>query len=71
MYKKCYGRVCPYRNNRGARMPKKLLIWALIAFAAFYLFTQPKNAGDNTQKAFGAVGDLFNSVITFLTALFT
>ena len=25
-------------------MPKKLLIWLVIAFAAFYLFTQPENA---------------------------
>ena len=52
-------------------MPKKLLIWALIAFAAFYLFTQPTNAANAVGGAFSAVGSAFSSVITFLTALFS
>ncbi|MEU4293907.1 hypothetical protein AB0E63_37295 [Kribbella sp. NPDC026596] len=52
-------------------MPKKLLIWSVIAFAAFYLFTQPANAADAVGGAFSAVGDAFQSVITFLTALFS
>jgi uncharacterized membrane protein len=51
-------------------MPKKLLIWLLIAFAAFYLFTQPENAADAVGGAFSAVGDAFGSMITFLSALF-
>ncbi|GAB2667178.1 hypothetical protein [Kribbella swartbergensis] len=51
-------------------MPKKLLIWSVIAFAGFYLFTQPANAADAVGGAFSAVGDAFQSVITFLTALF-
>ncbi|GAA0600913.1 hypothetical protein HPO96_27110 [Kribbella sandramycini] len=51
-------------------MPKKLLIWSVIAFAGFYLFTQPTNAADAVGGAFSAVGDIFGSVITFLTALF-
>jgi hypothetical protein len=51
-------------------MPKKLLIWSVIAFAAFYLFTQPANAANAVGGAFSAVGDAFSSVITFLTALF-
>jgi hypothetical protein len=52
-------------------MPKKLLIWSLIAFAGFYLFTQPRGAADAVGGAFSAVGDAFGSVITFLTALFS
>ena len=52
-------------------MPKKLLIWALLAFAGFYLFTQPTNAANAVGGAFSAVGSAFGSVITFLTALFS
>ncbi|MDX6258905.1 MAG: hypothetical protein QOH84_593 [Kribbellaceae bacterium] len=51
-------------------MPKKLLIWLVIAFAAFYLFTQPENAANAVGGAFSAVGDAFGSMITFLSALF-
>jgi hypothetical protein len=51
-------------------MPKKLLIWLVIAFAAFYLFTQPEGAANAVGGAFSAVGDAFGSVITFLSALF-
>ena len=51
-------------------MPKKLLIWSVIAFAGFYLFTQPANAADAVGGAFSAVGDAFSSMITFLSALF-
>jgi hypothetical protein len=52
-------------------MPKKLLVWSLIAFAGFYLFTQPENAANAVGGAFSAVGDAFGSVITFLNTLFT
>jgi uncharacterized membrane protein len=51
-------------------MPKKLLIWLVIAFAAFYLFTQPENAAAAVGGAFSAVGKAFGSLITFLSALF-
>jgi len=52
-------------------MPKKLLIWSVIAFAGFYLFTQPANAADAVRRALSAAGDAFESVITFLSALFS
>jgi hypothetical protein len=51
-------------------VPKKLLIWTVIAFAAFYLFTQPTSAAGAVRGAAGAVGDAFGSVITFLSSLF-
>jgi hypothetical protein len=51
-------------------MPKKLLIWLVIAFAAFYLFTQPRGAATAVGGAFSAVGQAFGSVIVFLSALF-
>ncbi len=40
-------------------MPKKLLIWTVIAFAAFYLFTQPTSAAGAVRGAAGAVGEAF------------
>ncbi|HMI09582.1 MAG TPA: hypothetical protein VK497_04295 [Candidatus Saccharimonadales bacterium] len=51
-------------------MPKKLIIWILIALAAFWIFTEPESAADAVGRAFSAVGDAFGSVITFLSALF-
>ena len=51
-------------------MPKKPLVWVVIAFAAFYLFTQPVNAASAVGGAGSAVGQAFGSVITFLSALF-
>lgn len=48
---------------------KKILIWVAIAFAAFYLFTQPVGAANAVGGAFSTVGDAFGSMITFLTAL--
>jgi hypothetical protein len=55
---------------KGSVVPKKLLIWLVIAFAAFYLFTQPEGAAHAVGGAFSAVGDAFGSVITFLSTLF-
>jgi hypothetical protein len=51
-------------------MPKKLLTWFVIAFVAFYLFTEPQNAADAVRGAFSAVGDAFGSLVTFFTSLF-
>lgn len=51
--------------------PRRLLVWSVVAFAGFYLFTQPANAADAVGGAFATVGDAFESVITFLNALFT
>lgn len=50
-------------------MPRKLLIWLVIAFAAFYVFTQPENAAASVGGAFSAVGDAFSSAATFINAL--
>ena len=50
---------------------KKLLIGLVVAFAAFYLFTQPVGAADAIKGAAAAVVDGFEAVIQFLTALFS
>ena len=48
---------------------KKLLGGVAIAFALFYLFTQPAGAADVVKGAGGVVGDAFNAVISFFNAL--
>ena len=42
----------------------------VIAFAVFYLLTQPQAAADAVRGAGNVVRDAFNAVITFITALF-
>ncbi len=49
---------------------KKLLGVVAIAFALFFLLTQPQSAADAVRGAGGVVQDAFNAVITFITALF-
>ncbi len=50
---------------------KKVLGGLAILFALFYLFTQPVAAADAIRTAAGAVGQGFEAVIDFLTALFS
>jgi Na+/H+ antiporter NhaD/arsenite permease-like protein len=49
---------------------RKLLVGLVVAFALFYLFTQPQGAAEAVRGAAGAVVVAFNSVIEFITALF-
>ena len=49
---------------------RKLLVGVVVAFAAFYLLSQPAGAADAVRGAALAVGVAFNSVIEFATALF-
>ncbi len=49
---------------------RKLLVGLVVAFALFYLFTQPQGAADAVKGAAAAVVVAFNSVIEFITALF-
>lgn len=48
---------------------KKGMTLLAIAFAAFYLFTQPENAADALKGAFDAVAEGFQAVIRFFNAL--
>jgi hypothetical protein len=48
---------------------KKLLGVAAIAFALFYLLTQPQAAADAVRGAIGVIGYAFNALITFVSAL--
>lgn len=51
-------------------MAKKVGILLVVAFAAFYLLTQPAQAADAVQGAVGLVGDAFGQIQAFLSALF-
>jgi hypothetical protein len=50
-------------------MVKKVLVWLAIAFAAFYLFTQPTGAAHAVRGAAGGVVNAFGAVVTFVTSL--
>lgn len=45
---------------------RRFIIWLVIAFCVFFVFTQPRAAGDLVGKALGGVGHGFSSVIIFL-----
>lgn len=49
---------------------KKLLGVVVIAFALFYLLTQPETAADGVRAGVEAVGDAFTALTAFVTALF-
>ncbi|NUR08937.1 MAG: hypothetical protein HOQ45_18270 [Nocardioidaceae bacterium] len=49
---------------------KKVLGILVIAFAIFFVLTQPAVAADVVKGAGGVIQDVFNSFIDFITALF-
>lgn len=49
---------------------KKLITLVVIAFAVFYMMTQPAQAADAVRGAVAVVGDAFESLIAFISALF-
>lgn len=49
---------------------RKLVIGLVVAFALFYVFTQPHGAAHAVRGAASAVGVGFNSFIEFISALF-
>jgi hypothetical protein len=54
--------------GRECRM-KKVIIALVVAFALFYMLSQPQAAADAVRGAFGVVSDAFTATIAFLTAL--
>lgn len=52
-------------------MVKKLLVGLVVAFALFYLLTQPRHAANAVQGAASAVGVAFTNITEFVTALFS
>ena len=49
---------------------QKLLVGVVVAFAAFYLLSQPAGAADAVKGAATGVGGAFESIIEFISALF-
>jgi len=49
---------------------KKLVGLLVAAFVLFYLFTEPKQAADVVRGAVGLLGNGFDAVVAFLSALF-
>lgn len=50
---------------------KKVLLWLAIAFVLYYLVSEPVGAADAVKGAASAVGDGFESVVAFLSRLFS
>jgi hypothetical protein len=50
---------------------KKVIAVVVIAFAAFYVFTQPEAAADAVRGAVEAVFDAFEQLTRFVTRLFS
>lgn len=50
---------------------KRVLILVVIAFAVFYLLTQPEAAADAVRGAAQAVFDGFEQLIRFVSRLFS
>jgi hypothetical protein len=48
---------------------KKSITVLVVGFAAFYLLSQPENAANAIQTAFGAVVEGIQQIIRFFTAL--
>jgi len=50
---------------------KKVLIWAFVAFVAFYLFTQPNDSANVVDGAVGMLQQAADSVVVFFQSLST
>lgn len=48
---------------------KKGVTFLVLAFAAFYLLTQPENAANAITGVFDAIGNAFGQLMRFLSAL--
>lgn len=48
---------------------KKVLIYAALAFVAFYLFTRPTNAADAVNSVINGVTAGANQLAVFLTSI--
>jgi hypothetical protein len=48
---------------------KKGITFLVIAFALFYLVTQPEGAATAVKATFSVIGDAFDAIIKFFNAL--
>jgi hypothetical protein len=48
---------------------KKVVTWAIVGFAAFYLFTQPQDSANVVTGALGLLQQAADAVVTFFQSL--
>ena len=48
---------------------RKAVVFLVIAFAVFYLVSEPESAADAVRGALSAVGDAMDAIIRFFNAL--
>jgi hypothetical protein len=66
----CVARAAQDQGGVVTAVAKKGLTLLVVAFAAFYLFTQPEGAANALEGAGEGVMTAFEQIVRFLTALF-
>jgi hypothetical protein len=51
------------------RWVKRIIVFLVVAFALFYLIAQPQAAADAVRAIFGAIANVFRSIIIFFQSL--
>ncbi len=61
----------PGRSSDVSGGMKKIVGWLAIALVAFYLITNPADAAGAVRGIGSFIGDAFQSIIAFLTSVFS
>lgn len=48
---------------------KRIVLWLVVAFAVFYLVTDPEGSGDAVRGAWDGLGTAGSSVLSFFESL--
>ena len=48
---------------------KRIIVFLVVAFALFYLIANPQGAADAVRAIFGAIANVFRSIIVFFQSL--
>jgi hypothetical protein len=51
------------------RWVKRIIVFLVVAFALFYLIANPQGAADAVRAIFGAIANVFRSIIIFFQSL--
>lgn len=60
---------CVSREGRSSIVVKKVVTLLVLAFAIFYVVTKPQAAAALVQNTASFIGDIFDSVVRFFSAL--
>ncbi|MGH3095435.1 MAG: hypothetical protein ACRDMV_05475 [Streptosporangiales bacterium] len=50
-------------------MPKKIIVWGLVAFLVFYLVTQPEGSANIVRSIAGGLADAADGLARFMSNL--